>query len=291
MKKDVRKKVFSTVKTTVFVLLGNSILAFLVTAFIIPHNIIMGGTTGIAIIVGKYTNFDTALLILILNVFLLILGLIIIGKKLFFTSILSTLFYPLMIKVFQKIPGIDSLTDDTLLAALFAGVLMGFALGLVMRVGSSTGGMDITNLILAKLTHRSVSVFVYITDIIVVGAQALVADSQSIMMGIVVLVLESLILEQVMIFGKAQIQVYVISQKYEEIRQKLLNELDVGVTLTYIQSGFFKEDGKGIICVIPSRKLYYVNRLISETDPEAFVTVTKIKEVSGRGFTEERKEL
>lgn len=290
-KKELRKKGLDSLKTALFVVIGNGLLAFVVSAFIIPHDIIMGGTTGIAIVVGKYSNIDTALLILILNIILLLLGLIIIGKKLFITSVASTFLYPAMLSVIQRIPGIDSLTDNTLLASLYAGVLLGLALGLVMRVGSSTGGMDIMNLILAKLTHRPVAIFVYITDIIVVGAQALVSSSESIMMGIVVLILEAFVLDRVMIFGKAQIQLHIISKEYEQIRLKLLKELNAGLTLTYIQSGFLGKDGKGIICVIPSRKLYAATEIVKAIDPEAFMTVTKIKEVSGRGFTEERQPL
>ena len=289
--KDLKKKSISTFKMVLFVLLGNALLAFVVTAFIIPHNIIMGGTTGIAIVLNKTFGIDTALIVFILNVILLFLGLIVIGKKLFFTSLASTLLYPAFLSLMQRIPGIDSLTGNTLLASLFAGVLMGISLGLVMRVGSSTGGMDIANLILSKITHRSVSIFVYITDIIVVGAQAIVSDSESIMMGIVVLVLESLMLEQVMIFGQAQIQLFIISEHYEEIREKFLKELNAGVTMSYIQTGLLGEDGKGIICIIPSRKLYNANEIVRSIDPEAFITVTKIKEVKGRGFTSERQQL
>ena len=289
--KNLKKKSISTFKMVLFVLLGNALLAFVVTAFIIPHNIIMGGTTGIAIVLNKTFGIDTALIVFILNVILLFLGLIVIGKKLFFTSLASTLLYPAFLSLMQRIPGIDSLTGNTLLASLFAGVLMGISLGLVMRVGSSTGGMDIANLILSKITHRSVSIFVYITDIIVVGAQAIVSDSESIMMGIVVLVLESLMLEQVMIFGQAQIQLFIISEHYEEIREKFLKELNAGVTMSYIQTGLLGEDGKGIICIIPSRKLYNANEIVRSIDPEAFITVTKIKEVKGRGFTSERQQL
>ena len=289
--KNLKKKSISTFKMVLFVLLGNALLAFVVTAFIIPHNIIMGGTTGIAIVLNKTFGIDTALIVFILNVILLFLGLIVIGKKLFITSVASTLLYPAFLSLMQRIPGIDSLTGNTLLASLFAGVLMGISLGLVMRVGSSTGGMDIANLILSKITHRSVSIFVYITDIIVVGAQAIVSDSESIMMGIVVLVLESLMLEQVMIFGQAQIQLFIISEHYEEIREKFLKELNAGVTMSYIQTGLLGEDGKGIICIIPSRKLYNANEIVRSIDPEAFITVTKIKEVKGRGFTSERQQL
>ena len=289
--KQTKKNLTENLKTALFVVLGNALLAFLVAAFIIPHNIIMGGTTGIAIVVNKFFGVDTAMLVFILNTILLVLGLIVIGRKLFFTSIASTFLYPLFLSLMQKIPNIDKLTDDTLLAALFAGVLMGLSLGIVMRVGSSTGGMDITNLILAKLFHKSVAIFVYITDIIVVGAQAIVSDSQSIMMGIVVLVLESLVLEKTMVFGQSQIELFIISKKYEEIRTNLLTVLHLGVTMSYIETGALKEESKGIICVIHPRSLYAANELIRSIDPNAFVTVTKIKEVKGRGFTQERENI
>ncbi len=284
-----KKKMMDQGKTVVFILLGNAILAFLVAAFIIPHDIIMGGTTGIAIVVGKYLPVDTALLVFIMNAVLLVIGLLVIGKKLFFTSIASTILYPAFLALFQRIPGIDSMTDDTLLASLFAGVLMGLSLGLVMRVGSSTGGMDITNLVLAKLTHRNVAIFVYLTDIIVVAAQAVVSSAQSILMGIVVLVLESLVLDQVMVFGKSQLQLFVISEQYEEIRRRFLSELSAGVTMSLIQTGALGKEQLGVMCVIPSRKLYAADEIVRDVDPEAFMTVTKIKEVRGRGFTRERR--
>ena len=80
-------------------------------------------------------------------------------------------------------------------------------------------------------------------------------------------------------------------QPYEEIREKFLKELNAGVTMSYIQTGLLGEDGKGIICIIPSRKLYNANEIVRSIDPEAFITVTKIKEVKGRGFTSERQQL
>ena len=286
-----KKHILDNLTTAFMVVAGNALLAFLVSAFIIPHNIIMGGTTGIALVLAKLFPIDTALVVFLLNTVLLVLGLIIIGRKLFFTSIASTFLYPLFLSLFQKIPGIDKLTDNSLLAALFAGVLMGLSLGIVMRVGSSTGGMDITNLILAKVFHKSVAIFVYITDIIVVGAQAIVSDSESIMLGIVVLVLESIVLDKAMVLGQSQIELFVISQKYEEIRTMLLTNLGVGVTMSYIETGALREKGKGIICVIHPRKLYAANELIRSIDPEAFVTVTKIKEVRGRGFTQEKQTI
>ena len=289
--KKIKKDFLSYLKAAVFIVLGNALLAFLVAAFIIPHDIIMAGTTGIAIVVNKATSLDTAVVVLVQNIILLIMGLIVLGKKLFFTTIASSFLYPFFLGAMQRIPNIENLTDDPLLAALFAGVLMGLSLGLVMRVGSSTGGMDILNLIFHKWLHIPVSILVWITDIIVVGGQAVFSDPEKILLGIVVLVLETLVLEQVMIFGKSQTQLYVISAHYEEIREHIIKDLNLGVTLSIIETGYLGKKQKGILCVIPSRKLYDTTQLIQSIDPEAFITITKIKEVRGRGFTQERRPL
>ncbi len=286
-----KKSVLDYTKTAICILLGNALLAFLVAAFIIPHDIIMGGTTGIAIVLNRIVPIDTATLVLVLNVGLLLFGWAVLGKKFFLTTVASSLLYPVMLGAFQRIPNIEELTDDSLLASLFAGVLMGLALGLVMRVGSSTGGMDVVNLVFHKWTHVPVSILVWVTDIIVVGGQALFSNSEKILLGIVVLVLETLVLDQVMIFGKAQTQLFIISKQYEAIRSAIINELNFGVTMQVIETGFLGKPSKGVMCVIPTRKLYDTAELIHTIDDEAFITITKIKEVRGRGFTAERVPL
>ena len=208
--------------TLLCVLSGNALLAFLVAAFIIPHDIIMGGTTGIGIVLHKaIPQMDVSLFVLILNAILLLIGLIALGKKFALTTVASSLLYPVFLGFFQRIPGIDTMTDNALIAAFFAGALMGVALGLVMRVGSSTGGMDIVTLVLNKYTHMPVSIWVYITDIIVIGGQALFNPAEKTLLGIIVLVLETIVLDKAMILGKSQIQIFVISEAYEQIRNSV----------------------------------------------------------------------
>ena len=276
--------------TTVCMLAGNALLAFLVAAFVIPHNIIIGGTTGIGIVLYKlFPGLDVSLFILILNILLLLMGLAILGKKFAATTVASTFIYPIFIGIFQKIPGIEKLTDDSLMAAIFAGCLTGIALGLVMRVGSSTGGIDIVALVLHHFTHISVAVFVNLCDFLIIGGQALFSPSESVLLGIIVLVLESIVLDKAMILGKSQIQIYVISRKYEEIRQALLKELVAGVTMTMIETGLLGEKQKGVLCVIPQRKLYDATEMIQDIDPGAFITISQVKEVRGQGFTEARR--
>ncbi len=286
-----KKTYLDYIKTTVFIIVGNALLAFLVAAFIIPHDIIMGGTTGIAIVLSRFLPTNTATLVLIQNIFLLLLGLIVLGKKFFFTTVASSVLYPVMLGLMQRIPDIDKITDNTLLASLFAGILMGISLGLVMRVGSSTGGMDVVNLVFHKWFHIPVAILVWATDIIVVGGQALFVKPEKTLFGIVVLVLEAYALDKVMIFGMAQTQLYIISAKSEEIRKALINDLNLGVTMSFIETGLLENRQKAVLCIIPSRKLFDTTELVQSIDPNAFITITKIKEVRGRGFTKAREPI
>ena len=278
--------------TLLCVLSGNALLAFLVAAFIIPHDIIMGGTTGIGIVLHKaIPQMDVSLFVLILNAVLLLIGLFTLGKKFAVTTVASSFLYPVLLGFFQRIPGIDSMTDNALIAAVFAGTLMGIALGLVMRVGSSTGGMDIVTLVLNKYTHMPVSIWVYVTDFIVIGGQALFNPAEKTLLGIIVLVLETIVLDKAMILGKSQIQIFVISEAYEQIRNALMEQTEAGVTMTLIETGWLKKQQQGVLCVIPQRKLYAATELIQHIDPQAFITITQIREVRGQGFTIEPKNI
>ena len=287
-----KKKAKNAALTTACIVSGNALLAFLVAAFVIPHDIIMGGTTGIGIVMSKLIpQIDVPTFVLILNILMLLLGLIVLGKAFVMTTIVSSIIYPLFLELFQRIPGIDGMTSNPLTAAIFAGCLLGVSLGLVMRVGSSTGGSDIINLVLAKVFHQPVALFVWLCDIIVVGGQAVFAPAEATLYAIIVIVLETLILDRVMLVGKSQIQLFIISKEYEKLRELLLDTLEAGVTMAMIETGKLGESQKGIICVIPPRKLYDATELVKKADPHAFITVTQIKEVRGRGFTEDREEL
>ena len=286
-----KKSVWKWLELCASVLLGNALLAFLVAAFVLPHDIIMGGTTGIGIVLSKVTGHDTALFVFLLNVGLLIFGLFVLGKTFFVSTAASSVLYPAFLALFQRIPGIDAMTDNHLLAAIFTGGLMGIALGLVMRVGSSTGGMDVINLAFHKWFHFPVAVLVWVSDLVVIGGQAIFAKPESTLLGILVLMLEAIVLDQVMLLGRSQLQIFVVSDKYETIRERLLHELGLGVTMSVIETGLLEKPQKGVLCVVHPRQLYAVTSCIQAQDPQAFITITKIKEVHGKGFTLARTTL
>lgn len=270
------------------ILAGNILLGFAVAAFILPSGVIMGGATGVGIVLARFIPLDTATIVLCVNLMALALGWAVLGWRFVVATIASSLLYPIFLGAAQRIPGIDQLTADPLLAALLGGGLVGIAVGLVMRVGSSTGGTDVVNLVLHKWTHIPVSAAVYLTDIVIMVAQALFSDPEQILYGVVLLVVETIALDRVMLLGQSQIQLFVVSSQYEKLRQKCLTELQAGTTMVYIETGRTRTLQRGVLCVIPPRKLYAAQALIQSVDPHAFLTITQIKEVRGQGFSSER---
>lgn len=284
MKSSLKKHV-----NTVFgVLVGNAILAFTVAAFIVPHGVIMGGATGIGLTIAHYVPVDLSIIIFIVNSILFVLGAAVLGKKFAVATIASTFIYPTFLSIVQKIPGIDGLTDNLMLATLYAGALLGVGIGLIVRVGSSTGGTDIVALVLNKWFHIPVAGLLHVIDFLVLGGQVFFSDTEQIMYGVLMLVLETAILNKVMLLGQSQIQLFIISEEYEHIREKMLKELDAGVTMVHVETGYGQENQKGVLCIIPNRKLYSVKELVQSIDPKAFITITQINEVRGRGFSMER---
>ena len=270
------------------VLAGNAVLAFTVAAFMVPHGIIMGGATGIGLTIGHYVPIGLSTVIFFVNVTLFILGTVVLGKKFALNTMISTFVYPLFLSIMQAIPGIEHLTENIMLATIYGGALLGLGIGLVVRVGGSTGGTDILALVFHKWFHIPIAALLYVVDFMVLGGQALFSNSEQILYGILTLIVTTLVVNKVMILGKSQIQLFIISEKYEEIKERMLKEQDAGVTMVHIETGYGEKQQKGVLCVIPNRKLYSVNEMVQSIDGKAFITISQISEVRGRGFTMEK---
>ena len=278
-----------SLETIISVLLGNVFLAVAVAAFIVPHGIIMGGATGVALTINHYVDGNLSVVIFIVNMVLFVLGTFVLGKKFALTTLISTIVYPVSLSVVQAVPGITRLTENVMLASLYGGALLGIGIGLVVRVGSSTGGTDILALVFHKWFHLAVAVFMYLVDFTVLLCQAFFSTPEQILYGIFVLAAATMMMNRVVLMGQSQIQLFIITEKYEEVKEKVLKEIDAGVTMVHIETGYGAKQQKGVLCVIPNRKLYSINQTVQMVDPKAFITITQINEVRGRGFTIERE--
>lgn len=275
----------SITRSIVAMLLGNFAVAAAVIIFIAPQGIILGGSTGIALALTHYISFPLSATVFVINMLFFVTGFICLGKKFALTTIANSILYPLAMSLLEQLPIAGKpVTDNIMLAAVFGGVLMGGGIGLLLRAGGSSGGTDIPALILNKYFHLNVSVLLYVIDGLVLCSQAFFSSIEQILYGIFVLALFTMTMNRIMLMGKSQIQLFIISDESETIRQQILAE-DAGATMFYVEKAYTGKQGKCIMCVIPRRKLYPITQLISATDPDAFFTISEVNEVRGAGFS------
>lgn len=275
-------------KTIFLIVLGNMILAFGVTAFMIPHNIIIGGSTGIASFINYYFDIPLSYTVMTINVIMFFVGYFMLGKKFALTTIISTFVYPLFLEVFQSIDVLSHFCDDLFLAGIYAGIIIGIGIGLVIKAGASTGGMDIPLILLNKKKGIPVGNSMYVCDTLILLTQMTFSKTTEILYGILIVFVTSFIINKVLTAGVSQIQMFIVSPKYEEIKHELIYNLDNGVTLVNVETGMNELSQRAVMAVMSNRKLNKVKQSVLDIDKQAFITVTQIHEVSGRGFSFDR---
>ena len=279
----------SVLKSIIPVVIGNIIYALVVKLFILPTNLMSSGTTGIALLANHFLGIPVSFFILIFNVCMLILGLIVLGKKFAMTTIVSTLMYPIALEFFNQTLGEFVITNNELLNTIFAGLGIGLALGIVLRSGASTGGMDIPPLVLNHFFRIPVSVSLYVFDFIILSSQSLYNPLERLLYGIILILLTSIVLDKVLLMGTTKTEVKIISPKFEKIAEEILSEMDRGVTLLNAKGGYLKNEHSVVLSVVSNRELPKIEKLVRALDPDAFMIVSRVSEVWGRGFSTKKK--
>jgi uncharacterized membrane-anchored protein YitT (DUF2179 family) len=267
------------------VLAGNTIYALAVSLFILPGGLITGGTTGLALVAYNQFNIPIAAFVAVFNIFMFIAGVMVLGKAFAFTTLISTFYYPFILGVFERVLGKSGLTDDRMLGTVFAGILIGVGIGMVIRAGASTGGMDIPPLILNKKKHLSVSLTMSVFDCMILLSQMIFSNKEQILYGILLVLIYTVVLDKVLLIGRNQMQVKIISDKYEEINHNIQEKMDRGTTLLGSEGGYMRQASFTVLTVISGRQLSKLNELVMSIDPQAFMIINKVNEVRGRGFT------
>ena len=269
----------------VVILLGNALYALAAAAFILPNSLITGGSTGLALIARRLWGIPVEGFVAIFNPLMFLLGLLMLGKRFALTTLVSSFWYPVIFGLFQRIPGIAFPLQDRLLAVAFAGGMIGVGIGIVIRAGASTGGMDIPPLVLQKKAGIPVSVSIYAFDFAILLGQMAFAPREDVLYGILLLLIYSLVLDKVLVLGSSRTQVKVVSARYEEIREQILHKLDRGCTLLQGETGFCHNLWPVVLTVVSGRELPRLTRTIQEIDPDALWVISRVSEVRGRGFT------
>lgn len=282
-KKELRS-IFN-LKKIFFVLLGNTIYCAGIVAFVLPTGLVTGGTTGLGLIVNHYFGVSIELFAAIFNTVMFLLAVVLLGKAFALTSLISTFYFPVILGVFQKIEWLQDLTDDPMLCTVFAAVSIGVGIGMVIKAGASTGGMDIPPLILNKKMGVPVSVGLYTFDFLILIGQMFFRDTEKSLYGILLVMIYTVLVDKVLLMGKNQMQVKIMSERYEEINEMIHQKLDRGTTLYRTESGYLHNKGFLVMTVVSNRELPKLNQLIMEIDDKAFMVISQVSEVKGRGFT------
>ena len=267
------------------VLLGNTIYALAVTMFILPNNLVIGGGTGVALAVQHYFGIPIAVFALVFNFLLFLAGAAILGKKFAMTTIISTFYYPFILGVLQNVLALGNMTNDGTIAAIYAGVMIGAAIGIVFKAGASTGGMDIPPLVINKLFGLPVSAVMYAFDCLILLLQVTFAEKEQVLLGLLLVFLYTFVLDKVLFMGQTKTQVKIVSEKYEEINQMIIQNVDRTSTLLQGETGYLHTKLPMVLTIISNRELPRLNREVQKIDPEAFLIISQVKEVRGRGFT------
>lgn len=263
--------------------LGNLLVAFAVTAFIVPHGLVLGGSTGISLVATHFVRVPLSLAVFIVNGALFVIGSTILGRSFAASTILSTVAYPLAMAVLEALP-IAGLAQDHVLAAICGGAFMGAGGGLILRAGGSSGGTDVIALVAHKYLHANVSALLWGIDAFVIACQFPFSSSEQILLGILALSLLTIVMNRVMVMGRSQVQLLIFSPEYERIRELILDEQDAGATMIPIEQGYTRTDSKAVLCVIPRRKLWPMREMINTVDPHAFWVISEVSEVRAREF-------
>lgn len=270
------------------ILAGNILIAFALSTLFFENNIICGGVSGIGLVLNHYFNLPISSVVAVINISLFLVGFYYLGKEFAMTTLVSTFVFPIILEFFESNPFFHHYLDDPFMAAILAGCLVGLGIGLVLKANASTGGVDILALILNKKFKFPVHIVLNVIDICVLVLQFSFSNTTNVIYGIMITFITSTVLNKTLSHGTSLIQLTVMSDHFLHIKEIILNELDAGATLILSEKGFTNEASKLVMSIIPYRKLPEIKNRIHEIDPLAFIIVSKVDEVGGKGFTLDR---
>ena len=286
------------------IVVGNAMYALTVVLFLMPSGLITGGATGIALAFNKVTGLPVSAVLFVVNVAMLLLGWWVLGRRFALNTMASTVLSPFFMALWERLLGNLVLTDDLVLNTVFAGFGIGISLGITIRAGASTGGMDIPPLVLNKYFHIPVSASMLVFDMlilclpvsstmmvfdfIILAAQAAFSPVRQSLYGVVMAIIYTVVLDKVLMLGTTRTEVKIISAKSDEICAAIFAQLDRGVTILHGEGGYLREPESVLLSVVSNRQLPRLEKLAHAIDPTCFMIVSHVTEVSGRGFSLEK---
>lgn len=273
--------------------IGTFLLALCYNLFLDPNNLVIGGLTGLSIVVKQVLHVDGTVFIYVATALLIIIGFILLERKDVFKGMFVAILYPFFITLTAPLCDIISkyLTfSDKILVALAAALVYGFANGIIYKCGFNTGGFDVVVKILNRYCKIPEGKANFVSSICVVIIGGIVFDANNVAYSAIILYLAALIIDKMIIGISDSKLFYIVTGEIDEVKKFIIEELKTGVTVFDTHGGFSKQKGKLLMCVVDNKDYYLFKEAILAIDENAFIIIDDCYEVSG-GVKRERINL
>ncbi|RKD96090.1 YitT family protein [Marinifilum flexuosum] len=277
-------------KSYAIITLGLCVYSFGWTAFLIPSEIVAGGAGGIGTLI-YYASGETIPVgysYLVINVFLILIALRVLGSKFGIKTIFGIVVGSLLLTLQQRVFS-EPLVDDKFMATIIGGILGGAGIGITFTQGGSTGGTDIIAMMVNKYYNISPGrIILYLDIFIIASSYFLFKDISTIVYGYVVMGVAAYTIDMMISGSKQSAQLFIISKNYEEVAAKLSEETGRGLSMVHTTGWYTREETKMLMLVIRKHETQHVFKVIKEVDPQAFISMGSVMGVYGLGFEEIR---
>ncbi|QUC65775.1 YitT family protein [Aristaeella hokkaidonensis] len=250
--------------------------------FMTPNKIAPGGITGIATILNHLFHWPVGTVTLIMNIPLFLISYRAMGRIFAFRSLVATLFFTLFIDVLPLQP----MTTDPLLGALYGGVMLGAGLGLIMRGGATTGGSDmVARMVNKRFQFISTGSFLFAIDFAVVVSAGFLIGATEALYSLICIFLSARVMDTIIIGFSSNKACFIISSRWQEISDRIMRDMDRGVTQLTARGAYTGAERPTLLCVIGRSEIMALKRILREEDEKAFVIIVEAHEAIGDGFT------
>ena len=257
------------------------VMAFNINYFFLGNKLGQGGVSGLSLILHYLTNIDISYIYLGLNIPLIVIAYIFIGKNFVFKTLFATLVLTIFLKVFGSFRGP---IDDILMASIFGGGINGIAVGTIFYAGGSSGGTDIIAKIINKHYGIAIGKVLLTIDFIILSMVAFIFGKVIFMYTLISLLVSSKMIDIIQEGIYSAKGVTIITNKVEELRKKIMEDTGRGITLINAKGAYTQKEIGMLYCVVGKYQLMKVKSIVKEIDPMAFMIVNQVHEVIGKGF-------
>ena len=277
-------KLIMQIRSYTVMVIGLALYAFGITAFLIPLKIAGGGVTGISMLIYYATGFGTGYTYFIINIFLVLIAIKVLGVNFGIKTIFSMSIIAVLLTVMQRFVT-EPILKDMFLSSVLSGILGGVGIGLIFNEGGSTGGTDIIAMIINKYRNISPGRIIMYCDVIIIASSFLVLRSvENLVYGYVSMWVVSYSIDAFLTGAQQSVQLFIVSDKYEQIADFINKESRRGLTVFEGTGWYTKQNVKVIMTVVRQRESPEIFQKIKHIDPEAFISLSKVMGVYGKGF-------